>query len=50
MRTEMEDVFSVGDCAEKRDFITNKVICTMLASTACVEARIEVAVLAKWSM
>jgi NADPH-dependent 2,4-dienoyl-CoA reductase/sulfur reductase-like enzyme len=40
MRTEIEDVFAVGDCAEKRDFITNKVICTMLASTACAEARI----------
>ena len=40
MRTETPDIFAVGDCAEKRDFITNKVIGTMLASTACAEARI----------
>lgn len=40
MRTEVPDIFAVGDCAEKRDFVTNKVIPTMLASTACAEARI----------
>ena len=40
LRTESPDVFAVGDCAEKRDFITNKPIGTMLASTACAEARI----------
>lgn len=40
LRTETPDVFAVGDCAEKRDFITNKIIGTMLASTACAEARI----------
>lgn len=40
MRTQTPDVFAVGDCAEKRDFVTNKVIGTMLASTACAEARI----------
>jgi NADPH-dependent 2,4-dienoyl-CoA reductase/sulfur reductase-like enzyme len=40
LRTETPDVFAVGDCAEKRDFITNKVIGTMLASTACAEARV----------
>jgi pyruvate/2-oxoglutarate dehydrogenase complex dihydrolipoamide dehydrogenase (E3) component len=31
---------AVGDCAEKRDFITRKISTTMLASTACAEARI----------
>lgn len=40
LRTETPDVFAVGDCAEKRDFITNKIIGTMLASTACAEARV----------
>lgn len=40
LRTEIPGIFAVGDCAEKRDFITNKVIGTMLASTACAEARI----------
>lgn len=39
MRTEDPDIFVVGDCAEKRDFITRKPSCTMLASTACAEAR-----------
>jgi NADH oxidase (H2O2-forming) len=40
MRTEDADVFAVGDCAEKRDFITRKPSPVMLASTACAEARI----------
>ncbi|MBN2890857.1 MAG: FAD-dependent oxidoreductase [Bacteroidales bacterium] len=40
MRTEDSNVFAVGDCAEKRDFVTRKVCNTMLASTACAEARI----------
>ncbi|WP_216664202.1 FAD-dependent oxidoreductase [Lentimicrobium sp. S6] len=40
MRTEDSDVFAVGDCAEKRDFITRKPSQVMLASTACAEARI----------
>jgi NADH oxidase (H2O2-forming) len=40
MRTEDHDVFAVGDCAEKRDFITRKPSPVMLASTACAEARI----------
>ncbi len=39
MRTENEDVFAAGDCAEKRHLITNKPIPTMLASIACTEAR-----------
>ncbi len=33
------DIVAVGDCAEKRDFITRKIDRTMLASTACAEAR-----------
>jgi NADPH-dependent 2,4-dienoyl-CoA reductase/sulfur reductase-like enzyme len=41
MRTEKNpDIFAAGDCAEKRDFITGKTIGLMLASTACVEARL----------
>jgi NADPH-dependent 2,4-dienoyl-CoA reductase/sulfur reductase-like enzyme len=40
LRTRIHDVFAVGDCAEKRDFITNKPIGAMLASTACAEARV----------
>ena len=40
MRTENPDIFAVGDCAEKRDFITRKPTPVMLASTACAEARI----------
>ena len=40
MRTHEKDIFAVGDCAQKRDFITRKRVATMLASTACAEARI----------
>ena len=40
MRTHEKDVFAIGDCAQKRDFITRKRIPTMLASTACAEARV----------
>jgi len=40
MRTEDPDIFAIGDCAEKRDFVTRKPCATMLASTACAEARI----------
>jgi len=40
MRTDNSDIFAVGDCAEKWDFITRKLSAVMLASTACVEARI----------
>ena len=35
-----KDIFAVGDCAEKRDFLTRKLNTTMLASTACAEARV----------
>ncbi len=40
MHTDDHDIMAVGDCAEKRDFITRKISTTMLASTACAEARI----------
>lgn len=40
MRTEDTNIFAVGDCAEKKDFITRKSSPVMLASTACAEARI----------
>jgi len=40
MHTDNHDIMAVGDCAEKRDFITRKISETMLASTACAEARI----------
>jgi NADPH-dependent 2,4-dienoyl-CoA reductase/sulfur reductase-like enzyme len=40
MRTDNCNIFAVGDCASKRDFITGKVSGVMLASTACAEARI----------
>lgn len=40
MRTELEDVFAVGDCASKQHFITRKTANIMLASTSTAEARI----------
>jgi pyruvate/2-oxoglutarate dehydrogenase complex dihydrolipoamide dehydrogenase (E3) component len=40
MRTHVADIFAIGDCAQKRDFVTRKRVPTMLASTACAEARI----------
>jgi NADH oxidase (H2O2-forming) len=40
MRTEVDNVFAIGDCAQKRDFVTRRRVPTMLASTACAEARI----------
>jgi pyruvate/2-oxoglutarate dehydrogenase complex dihydrolipoamide dehydrogenase (E3) component len=40
MRTDNPDIFAVGDCAEKRNFVTRKPSGIMLASTACAEARI----------
>lgn len=39
-RTDIQDVFAVGDCSEKKEFATGKLSKTMLASTACTEARI----------
>ncbi len=40
MRTENSDIFAIGDCAAKTSFITRTEKPTMLASTACAEARI----------
>jgi len=40
MRTDDEHIFAVGDCAEKKDFVTRKTSGVMLASTARAEARI----------
>ena len=40
MRTANKDFFAIGDCAEKHSFITRSLKGTMLASTACAEARI----------
>ncbi len=40
MRTESNDIFAVGDCAEKRDFFTGKLSRVMLASVASKEANI----------
>lgn len=40
MRTPTPDIFAAGDCAQKRDFVTRRRVQTMLASTACAEARI----------
>jgi pyruvate/2-oxoglutarate dehydrogenase complex dihydrolipoamide dehydrogenase (E3) component len=40
MRTENPDILAVGDCAEKKSFLTGTHRNIMLASTACAEARI----------
>lgn len=40
MRTSVDNIVAVGDCAEKHDFVTRKVSGIMLASTACAEGRI----------
>lgn len=40
MRTDDTDIFAIGDCAEKRDFLTRQPSAVMLASTACAEARV----------
>ena len=47
MRTVKEDVFAIGDCAEKRHFITKRGVPIMLASTATAEARVAAANLYK---
>ena len=39
-RTSHKDIFAVGDCSEKKDFLTGKVSRVMLASTACAESRV----------
>jgi NADPH-dependent 2,4-dienoyl-CoA reductase/sulfur reductase-like enzyme len=40
MRTDFNGVFAVGDCAEKKNFLTRELSGVMLASTATAEARI----------
>jgi NADH oxidase (H2O2-forming) len=40
MRTPTPDIFGIGDCAQKRDFVTRRRTPIMLASTACAEARV----------
>ncbi len=40
MRTSNLDIFAIGDCAEKRSFLTRMKKKVMLASTACSEARV----------
>ncbi len=40
MRTSDENIFAVGDCAEKTDFLTGKPSALRLASIATAEARI----------
>jgi NADPH-dependent 2,4-dienoyl-CoA reductase/sulfur reductase-like enzyme len=40
MRTDNLDIFAIGDCAEKKSFITRTSRNIMLASTACAEARV----------
>jgi len=39
MRTNVEGIFAVGDCALKRDFFTRREVPVWLASTATAEAR-----------
>jgi len=40
MRTRNKDIFAVGDCCGRRDFITKEPSKVMLASTSAAEARI----------
>ena len=40
LKTNIPDIFAIGDCAQTKDFITNKNIPIMLASVAATEARI----------
>ena len=40
MKTNIPDIFAIGDCAQTKDFITSKNIPVMLASVASTEARI----------
>ncbi len=45
MRTTKKDIFAVGDCAQKRDFVTKRTTGIMLASTAAAEARTAISAL-----
>ena len=40
MRTNIPDIFAIGDCTETKNFFTSKPSLVMLASVACYEARI----------
>ena len=40
LKTNLPDIFAIGDCAQTKDFITSKNIPIMLASVAASEARI----------
>ncbi|MHA1916943.1 MAG: FAD-dependent oxidoreductase [Candidatus Ranarchaeia archaeon] len=40
LRTSLEYIYAVGDCAAKTDFFTRRPTSVMLASTACAEARV----------
>ncbi len=40
LRTDYPDIYAVGDCVERKDFITRRISNIMLASTATSEARI----------
>jgi len=40
LKTNMPDIFAIGDCAQTKDFITGKNTLIMLASVAASEARI----------
>jgi len=40
MRTENHDIFAVGDCSSRRDFITKESSKVMLASTSASEGRV----------
>jgi len=40
MRTENHDIFAVGDCSSRRDFITKESSKVMLASTSAAEGRV----------
>jgi len=40
LKTNVLDIFAVGDCAQTKDFITGEDISVMLASVATSEARI----------
>mgnify|MGYP002630689419 CR=1 FL=1 len=40
MRTQNHDIFAVGDCSSRRDFITKEPSKVMLASTSAAEGRI----------
>ncbi len=47
LRTNIKDIFAVGDCAQTKHFLTGENVSVMLASVACSEARIAVSNLYK---